>query len=106
MKKINGDVRGDYSHCLLSFAAGRHIIAETPLAFGEGDIRSRIQNVMRYKKLAFWLVIVAVMICVAVAVCLLTNPVRQSHDSAVHTEDVSVRRDFNVQDFHYHSLLQ
>jgi len=74
MRKMNGDIRVDYSTSLLSLAAGRKIVAGTPLAFGEGDTKSRIKNVMNYKKPAFWIVAVAMVVCIVLAVCLITNP--------------------------------
>ena len=42
--KVGGDVRADYSASLLTLATGRRIIAGTPLAFGEGDTKGRINN--------------------------------------------------------------
>lgn len=76
MMKVNGDIRADYSASLLSLATGRKIIAGAPLAFGEGDTKSRIKNVLNYKKPAFWVVIAAVIACTAVAVLLLANPAK------------------------------
>jgi len=34
----------------LSLATGRRIIAGTPLAFGEGDTKSRIKNMLNWKR--------------------------------------------------------
>lgn len=44
IRKVGGDVRADYSASLLTLATGRRIIAGTPLAFGEGDTKGRINN--------------------------------------------------------------
>lgn len=74
MKKMNGDIQADYSASLLSLATGRKIFAGAPLAFGEGDTKSRIKNVMNYKKPAFWIVIAATIVICVLAVCLLSNP--------------------------------
>ncbi|MFZ7102381.1 MAG: DUF5301 domain-containing protein [Peptococcaceae bacterium] len=74
LKKLDGDIRADYAASLLSLATDRKIIAGAPLAFGEGDTKSRIKNVMNYKKPAFGAVIAAVIVCIAVAVLLLANP--------------------------------
>lgn len=75
IRKIGGDVRADYSASLLTLATGRRIIAGTPLAFGEGDTKGRINNLSKWKKPAVWVVLLAVVACVVLAVCLLTNPV-------------------------------
>ena len=79
IRKIGGDVRADYSASLLTLATGRRIIAGTPLAFGEGDTRGRIHNLSKWKKPAVWIVIVSVILCVVLAVCLLTNPANGMH---------------------------
>ena len=44
------------------------------LAFGEIGVKTRVKAVLNYHKPAFWLVIAAVLACIAVAVCFLTNP--------------------------------
>lgn len=54
IRKVGGDVRADYSASLLTLATGRHIIAGTPLAFGEGDTKGRINNLSKWKKPAVW----------------------------------------------------
>jgi len=80
IRKIGGDVRADYSASLLTLATGRRIIAGTPLAFGEGDTKGRINNLSKWKKPAVWVVIVAVVACIILAVCLLTNPEEEDQD--------------------------
>ena len=74
MKNLCGDVREDYSRSLLSLATGRRLISGTPLAFGEGNTRGRIKNILKYKKPAYWIITVAAVACIVVLVCLLTNP--------------------------------
>ena len=74
IRKVGGDVRADYSASLLTLATGRHIIAGTPLAFGEGDTKGRINNLSKWKKPAVWAVLIAVIACIVLAICLLTNP--------------------------------
>ncbi len=75
VKKMGDGVLADYTASLLSLATGKHIIAGMPLAFGEGDTKGRIRNLANWKKPAIWVILVAVIVCVVLAVCLLTNPV-------------------------------
>lgn len=89
IRKIGGDVRVDYSASLLTLATGRRIIAGTPLAFGEGDTKGRINNLSKWKKPAVWVVLVAVVACVVLAVCLLTNP-SQTRDTMKWAQSLSV----------------
>ena len=74
VKKLGENIRADYSASLLSLATGRRIIAGTPLAFGEGETRSRIRNLANWKKPAFGVLLLAVIACIALAVTLMTNP--------------------------------
>lgn len=76
IRKVGSHVRADYSASLLTLATGRRIIAGTPLAFGEGDTKGRIHNLARWKKPARWIVILSVVLCMILAVCLLTNPAK------------------------------
>ena len=74
VKKLGEGIRADYSASLLSLATGRRIIAGTPLAFGEGDTKSRIKNMLNWKKPKTWMILVALIVCVvAIAFCA-TNP--------------------------------
>lgn len=79
IKKLGDGVRADYSASLLSLATGRRIIAGVPLAFGEGDTKDRIKNLANWKKPAFWVVLVAILACIALAVGLLTNPAEKDN---------------------------
>lgn len=74
VKKMGTGILADYTASLLSLATGKHIIAGMPLAFGEGDTKGRIRNLANWRKPAFWVVLVAVIACVALAVGLMTNP--------------------------------
>lgn len=74
VRKMGPDILADYTASLLSLATGRRIIAGMPLAFGEGDTKGRIRNLASWRKPAFWAVLAAAAACVALAVCLLTNP--------------------------------
>ena len=74
VKKLGEGIRADYSASLLSLATGRHIIAGTPLAFGEGDTKSRIKNMLKWKKPKTWIMLVALAACVVVTVFCATNP--------------------------------
>jgi beta-lactamase regulating signal transducer with metallopeptidase domain len=74
LKEMGGGIKGAYSTSLLSLAAGRRLINGSPLAFGEGNIKGRIKNVMSFKKPGLWVLIVTTAVVVAAAMCLLTNP--------------------------------
>ena len=78
IRKLGGKVRADYSASLLSLATGRRIIAGSLLAFGEGDTKGRIRNLAKWKKPAVWVLILAMVVCLILGVCLLTDRVNQN----------------------------
>lgn len=62
-----------YSRALLACAADRRMVTACPVAFGEIGVRERVENVLQYKKPAFWLLVAAVLACIAVPVCFMTQ---------------------------------
>ena len=74
VRGLDGAARADYSQALLSCAAPKRAVSACPLAFGEGNIKTRVKSALHYKKPAFWVAAAAVLAVVIVAVCFLTNP--------------------------------
>lgn len=74
IKELDRDARADYSETLLACSGNRRMLAACPLAFGEVGVTDRVKSVLNYKKTAFWVIAVALVACIAVAVCFLTNP--------------------------------
>ena len=79
IKELGNEQRGDYTHALVACSVNRRMIAACPLAFGEVSVKERVKSVMNYKKPAFWVIIISVIVCVGVAVCFLTNPKQDSY---------------------------
>ena len=77
IKGLDNEHRADYTQALVACSVGRRMIAACPLAFGEVGVKERVKSVMNYKKPAFWIVLVSVVACIAVAACFLTNPKAQ-----------------------------
>ena len=71
----NKDMKKAYSASLLNLAAGRRIMTGTPLAFGEGDVKKRVQNVLSFRKPKIWAVAVALAVCILLGVGLMANRV-------------------------------
>lgn len=74
MRKTGQDIRADYSTSLLNLATGRFFSGGTPLAFGEGDTRTRIKNVMLWRRPKPVAVGIALAAVAAAAVVLGTDP--------------------------------
>ncbi len=80
IKELGNEQRADYTQALVACSVNRRMIAACPLAFGEVGVKERVKSVMNYKKPAFWIVVMAVIACVVVAVCFLTNPADNEPD--------------------------
>ena len=74
IKGLSNEQRADYTQALVTCSVNRRMIVACPLTFGEVGVKERVKSVMNYKKPAFWVIIIAVIVCVGVAVCFLTNP--------------------------------
>ena len=76
--ELGNEQRADYTQALVAYSVNRRMIAACPLAFGEVDVKDRVKTIMNYRKPAFWIIIAALVLCVVVAVCFLTNPIKGS----------------------------
>ena len=84
VKDMSFGDKKEYSRVLLSCAMQRRLVSVCPLAFGEVGVKERVKSVLNYKRPAFWITMIAVVVCVIVAICFLTNP-KEEED----TEQVS-----------------
>ena len=66
--------RADYSQALLNCAVTHRSIAACPVAFGEAGVKKRVKNVLTYRRPGFWIILIALVLCLVVAVCFLTGP--------------------------------
>ena len=74
IKALANEQRADYTQALVHCSVSRRMIAACPLAFGEVGVKDRVRSIMNYRKPTFWIMVTAVVACVAVAVCFLTDP--------------------------------
>ena len=74
VRNMNKDNKAAYSQAMLNCNFPRRMVVACPIAFGEVGVKERVESVLNYKKPAFWIIVVAVIVCIVVAVCFLTNP--------------------------------
>lgn len=65
--------RKAYSMALLEFE-NNPVGAPVPAAFGEKRVKSRVSRVLNYRKPAFRVIVLSVVLCAAAIICLLTVP--------------------------------
>lgn len=78
VRDLTLEERKSYSYALLSCSMQRRLVTVCPLAFGEVGVKKRVKEVLNYKKPSFWILLTAIVVCVIVAVCFLTNPKDQT----------------------------
>jgi len=88
--KMSPEYKVSYSEALLNCSISRKSIAACPLAFGEVGVKTRVKSVLNYKKPAFWIMIAALIVCIAVAVCFLTDPMGRKLESGSDYEGISI----------------
>lgn len=90
--KMDTNARKKYSETLLNLSVSHRMILTSPVAFGESNVKERIRSVVRYKKPAFWVIMLSVIAVIIVAVCFLTNPkTKEEKDS--NKETTSIERE-------------
>ena len=86
--ELGNEQRADYTQALVACAVNRRMIAACPLAFGEVGVKDRIKSIMNYRKPTFWIIVTALVACVVVAVCFLTDP-NPSREFSMNGNNVS-----------------
>ena len=89
IKDMKLDDRRAYSTALLNCSIHRRRIAACPLAFGEVGVKDRVKGVMNYKKPAFWVILIALVICIIISICFLTDP------SGMHLYEIDDSRNYS-----------
>lgn len=74
-REMSGEEKKGYSEALLNLSIHRPYVTACPLAFGESGVKGRIISVLNYKKPTFWVIAISIVLCIAMVVCFLTNPI-------------------------------
>ncbi len=84
-------VRKKYAHSLLKYAAKQNRYVITPLTFGEPSVRSRIKNVLKYKKRGIVISVIAVLVTIFIAVGLFARSKEiQNEAASIESTDKTV----------------
>jgi beta-lactamase regulating signal transducer with metallopeptidase domain len=73
VKEMGSKIKQAYSTSLLSLATGRRLINGSPLAFGEGNVKGRIKNILNFKKPAAWVMVVSIILVAALVIGFISN---------------------------------
>ena len=89
LKKMGEDVKKEYSMALLTLSVERSLLPGAPLAFGEGKVKGRVNNILSYHKRALPIVVMVAVCLIAVGAGLLLNPIQ---DVLAEEDDVIIAR--------------
>lgn len=81
LRKMGRDVRADYSESLLRLSTGKRLPAG-PLAFGDGNPKHRIKNVLNYRQPALWVVMAALIAVLCAGAALATDRIHGLHSDS------------------------
>lgn len=74
--KMTSAQKQAYSTVLLTCSMPRKAITACPLAFGESGVKERVKGILNYRKPTFWVISISIILCIAIAVGFLSNPLR------------------------------
>ena len=99
IKDMDTESKAEYSQTLLNLSCPKRMISACPVAFGEVGVKERVKGIIKYKKPAYWLVLLGFLCLLAVSVCFLTNPKTVvAEESKVDYEKEMSSKDDNVID--------
>ena len=91
LRRFGGDIRKAYSGSLVNLASAPHALRPGPLGFAEGDISRRVRGILRWKKPAVWVSVLAACAALLVACGLLSDP--KTDPSAPAQSDPAIAED-------------
>lgn len=74
MRALGQEKGAEYARTLLRLSVGRHRLQGIALAFGEGNTKGRVKNIMKYKKPLMITGVFALLVIAALILGLLTDP--------------------------------
>lgn len=91
VRALGAEHKKAYSQALLNSAAKHRMAAACPIAFGEVSVKERVKNVLHYQKPAFWMLAAAVLACIIVPVCFMTQKKRVCLYKCIHKREICHR---------------
>ena len=96
IKTIGEDRKKEYSAALVNLSSCEERTAVTNLSLGEIRVKDRVMKILNYKKPPFWVAVTAITACIAVGVCLLTDPIikaKKEPHKDMSSQEVTVKED-------------
>lgn len=78
IQKMGIKIKRKYTTSLLTIAEQKTLSKNAPLAFGEGNVKGRIKNILNYKKPHFIGLAAITILLICVSILLISNPKKQN----------------------------
>lgn len=94
LRKLGDEAKADYSTTLLNLTVGKEKLSGITIAFGEGDIKYRIKNILQWKRPVLKWIVISVVVCTIAIILCVVNPkdtmVKHPYDwsHSVTTDDI------------------
>lgn len=79
--------KATYCQALLDCSAQRKMVAACPVAFGEVSVKERIKSILNYKKPAFWMILLAIVIGAITGICFSTSPISDHSGTVIELKN-------------------
>lgn len=76
--EMQDETKKEYCEAIVSLSEQNRLLLVCPLAFGEINVKERINMIANYKKPAFWLVLISCALCLCACVGFGSNPVAKN----------------------------
>lgn len=82
LRRLGGDVKQEYSLALLQLSSADNGLKSAPIAFGEGNVKSRIRNILGWRRRGVAVMAILVVVLGIVAIGLVLNPTSREAEEA------------------------
>lgn len=90
LKKLGVGVKKEYSRSLLALSTGKTKCQGSPLAFGEGQVKGRVRNILAYRKRTVLAIVLTAIVLLVVGAGLILDPVRTGNLSEEEMQKLKV----------------
>ncbi len=74
IKNYSEEARKKYAKAIFELGVNKVKLSACPVAFGEVGVKERVKSTLNYKKVKRVFVVISVFVCVAIALCFMTEP--------------------------------
>ncbi len=78
LTKMHQDIRSEYAYSLVRLSTSRRVILNTSLAFGNGNPKERVENIMKFRNPVLRVSILAGILVISISVVLMSSQAKEA----------------------------